>query len=405
MHILIISQYFWPENFRINDIALGLREKGHEVSVLTSIPNYPAGKFYNGYSFFGKKNENWNGITIYRCKQFPRGQKNALLLILNYLSFVFFASWKVIWLPKKFDKIFMFQVSPVFQIIPAIIARKRFQIPLLIQIMDLWPETLAGTSQGKNKWLIKWVGKISDYLYKKGDLLLLPFRSSFEILAKRGIAPDNLTYLPNSTESFYQPALPAVHFEKLFSGDTNFLLAGNLGEAQGIEMILDAAKQLQSKYPGLRWIMVGEGRNRNSLISRSKDMGLENIFSFPGRFSPTDIPALVARADATLLTLKCEPIFAITVPNRLQSYMACGKPIIASIDGEASEIIADANCGLSAPAGDLQKFIAIVEIFLQSSGDQRKEWGNNGRGYFLQHFERNQILEHLNSILMQEFSR
>jgi glycosyltransferase involved in cell wall biosynthesis len=402
MHILIVSQYFWPENFRVNDIATGLREIGHEVSVLTSIPNYPEGKIYKGYSFFVKNKEYWNGITIYRCKQFPRGQKNTFLLLLNYFSFVLFASWKVRCLPKKFDKILMFQVSPVFQIIPAIIARKRFHIPLLIQIMDLWPETLASTSQGKNKWLIQWVGKISDYIYKKGDLLILPFHSSSQILAKRGISPNKLFYLPNSTESFYEPVQPSIQHEKLFSGDTHLLLAGNIGEAQGIEIILEAAKKLQLKYPGLRWIMVGEGRNRNSLINRSKEMGLENIFSFPGRFPPSDVPALIARADATLLTLRREPIFSITVPNRLQSYMACGKPILASIDGESASIIASAQCGLTAPAGDPNQFISIVEEFMLSSAEQRKNWGNNGRNYFLQHFERNQVLEQLNTLLLQE---
>jgi len=400
MHILIISQYFSPEPFRINDIALGLLEKGHEVSVLTGIPNYPEGKFYAGYSFFGTKVEVWNGITIYRSQQFPRGQNSSLMLILNYLSFAFFGSVKVYQLPKKIDRILVYQVSPVFLIIPAIFAKWRFKIPLLIQVMDLWPETLASTRQGKNPLLIKWVGRISDYLYSKADLLLLPFTSSIPILEKRGIPKNQLIYLPNSTDSFYLPVPSNPQFEHLFTGEIHFLLAGNLGESQGLELVVHAANYLKEKYPQLRWILVGDGRSKLQLENQVKEKNLEKIILFPGRFPSTVVPELIARADATLLTLKKEPIFSITVPNRLQSYMACGKPIIASINGEAAEIISEANAGLVAPAGELKQFIAIVENFIQSSKADKEKWGLNARTYFLQHFEREKVLQQLNTLLV-----
>jgi glycosyltransferase involved in cell wall biosynthesis len=401
MNILIVSQYFWPETFGINDIALGLKEKGHEVSVLTGIPNYPEGKFYPGYSFFNISREKWNGILIYRSRLFPRGKNNSIFLSLNYLSFALLGTSKVLRRRNRYDRIFVYQVSPVFLIIPAIFAKWRFKIPLLIQVMDLWPETLASTRQGKNPLLIKWVGRISDYLYSKADLLLLPFTSSIPILEKRGIPKNQLIYLPNSTDSFYLPVPSNPKFDHLFTGEIHFLLAGNLGESQGLELVVHAANYLREKYPQLRWILVGDGRSKLHLEKLVKEKNLEKLILFPGRFPSTVVPELIARADATLLTLKKEPIFSITVPNRLQSYMACGKPIIASIDGEAAEIITEANAGLVAPAGELKQFIAIAENFIQSSKADKEKWGLNARTYFLQHYEREKILEQLDAILLE----
>jgi glycosyltransferase involved in cell wall biosynthesis len=401
MHILVISQYFWPETFRINDIALGLKEKGNEVSVLTSIPNYPEGKFFSGYSFFNSSHEIWNGIAIHRAKQLPRGKNNSLLLSLNYFSFAFFATWKVIWMKNKYDRILVYQVSPVFAIIPALVAKWKFNIPLYVQIMDLWPETFASTRQGKKSFFLKWVGGISDYLYRKADHLLLPFKSSQPLLEKRGIPANKMSYLPNSVDSFYSPVSPDTQFDHLFTGETHLLLTGNLGEAQGIELIIEVADELRKKYPQLRWILIGDGRNRQELEQSVREKGLQAIVSFPGRYPATVIPYLIARADASLLTLKKEPIFAITVPNRLQSYMACGKPILASIDGEAAGIIASANCGLAAPAGDLQQFISMVNQFMSTGAEERAAWGINARNYYLDHFERDKILNQLNTLLLQ----
>ena len=402
MRILIVTQYFWPEIFRINDMALGLKERGHEVAVLTSIPNYPEGKFFQGYSFFGTSKEIWNGITIYRSSQFPRGNNNSILLSLNYFSFVIFATWKVLWLPKKFDRILVYQVSPIFQIIPALFAAWRFDKPLFVNVQDLWPETLASTRQGKNPLLLKGVSAISDYLYRKADFLLLPFKSSQPILEQRGVQPQQMAYLPNSIDDFYLPVSADPLYEYLFTGYTHILLTGNLGEAQGIDLIVEAAYRLKEKYPRLRWILVGEGRSRKELEQLVKDKGLTQVVSFPGRFPASVMPALIARADASLLTLKKEPIFAITVPNRLQSYMACGKPILASIDGEAAGIISDSNSGLVAPAGDLLEFISLVEKFMETTSEERVTWGDNARAYFLKHFERNKILDQLDELLLMK---
>jgi len=402
VHILIVSQYFWPETFRINDMAIGLKERGHEVTVLTSIPNYPEGQFFSGYSFLKNSDENWNGISIYRCKQLPRGKNNPLLLSLNYISFAFFASWRVFSLPKKIDRILVYQVSPVLQVFPALVAAHLLKCPVFVNVQDLWPETFASTQQGKKSFFRKWVGTISDYLYRKADYLLLPFKSSQPILEQRGITANKMSYLPNSVDSFYLPVSQDPQYENFFTGETHFLLTGNLGEAQGIELIIEAAHELKDLYPNLRWILVGGGRNRQELEQLVREKKLENIVSFPGRYPATVIPYLIARADASLLTLKKEPIFAITVPNRLQSYMACGKPILASIDGEAADIINESVSGLVAAAGDLQGFVELVKKFMNTSEEQKKQWGMNARSYFLSHFERNQVLDQLNDILQQE---
>jgi glycosyltransferase involved in cell wall biosynthesis len=401
MRILIVTQYFWPETFGINDTALGLKDKGHEVTVLTGIPNYPEGKFYPGYSFFKISSEKWNGIKIYRSRMFPRGQNNSILLSLNYLSFALFGTTKILRRRNRYDRILVYQVSPVFLIIPALFAKWRFRIPLIIQVMDLWPETFASTQQGKKLQQSKWVSWISDFLYKKGDRLLLPFKSSQYVLEKRGFSINKMSYLPNTVDSFYKPVLPDPQFDHLFTGEIHFLLAGNLGESQGLDLIILAAEYLKEKYPKLRWLLVGEGRSKHYLENMVKERGLTEFVLLAGRFPSIVIPFLIAKADATLLTLRKEPIFGITVPHRLQSYLACGKPILASIDGESAEIIASANCGLAAPAGDLQQFISVVEKFMSSGVEERAAWGINARNYYLHHFERDQILDQLNTLLQQ----
>jgi glycosyltransferase involved in cell wall biosynthesis len=401
MRILIVSQYFWPENFRINDIAVGLQEKGHQVTVLTGIPNYPEGKFYPGYSFFSKSKENWQGIDIIRARQLPRGNGHSFLLLLNYVSFVWFASLKACWLPKQFDKIFVFQLSPIFLAIPGIVAKKRLKIPLYHNVQDLWPESLASTNKGKHKWLLNWVGKISDYIYHQADFLWTPSRSFQNILIKRGLPENRMEYLPNSTESYYKPVEKEKQYAHLFTGQFHFVLAGNIGEAQGIEIILSAAANLKNKYPGLKWIIVGDGRMRSSLMEQVASLRLEDAVQFPGRFPATEIPALIAYADATLLTLKRDPLFAITVPSRLQTYMACGKPMLASIDGEAAEIIQEADCGLVSPANDEEAFIGIIEQFLQADSSKQTQWGINARNYYLSNFDRNYLLDKLHQKLSE----
>ena len=402
MQILIVTQYFWPESFRINDIAFGLKQKGHEITVLTGLPNYPEGIYFKGYSFLSNTKDEWKGISIIRSKLFPRGKNSAIQLAVNYIFFVFFACWQVIWLPKKFDKILVFQLSPVFSAIPALLAKYRFSIPVYLIVQDLWPESLASTAKGNHALIIKWVGRISDFIYKRADFLLLPFKSFLPILESRGIPLEKMGYLPNSADPFYLPSSPNPAFEHLFTGETHLLIAGNLGEAQGLDLVLSAALSLKHKYPGLRWLLVGEGRIREMLEKKSLDLGIQDVVLFPGRFPATDIPALVARADGSMLTLKKDPLFAITVPNRLQTYMACGKPVLASIDGEAAQIIQEADCGMVAPAGDVTKFIEMIDTFMQSDTLQRANWAKNARLYYLANFERDFLINSLHQKMSKE---
>jgi len=401
MRILIVSQYFWPENFRINDLAVGLKEKGHIVTVLTGLPNYPEGFFYPGYTLFNKQREIWQGIEIIRAREFPRGRNKSWRLALNYFSFVLSSSWKAVCLRKHFDKVLVFQQSPIFLTIPAIIVKKKFKIPLYIIVQDLWPESLLFTGKTKSKIILNLVSRFSDYIYHQANCLFLPsngFRSS---LLKRGIANSTMFFLPNSTESYYRPEEIDNKYAHLFSGKQHILLAGNIGEAQGLELIIEAAKNLYPLYPGLRWILVGDGRMRLKLMQTVIELGLSEVFLFPGRFDPIEVPKLIAWSDATLLTLKKDPLFTITVPSRLQTYMACGKPILASIDGEAAELIREADCGLVSPADDLEAFINLVRIFLGSSLEQKTEWGIKGRNYYLSNFERNYLLDRLHQKLSE----
>jgi glycosyltransferase involved in cell wall biosynthesis len=402
MRILIVSQYFWPENFRINDIAVGLQEKGHQVTVLTGLPNYPEGKFYPGYSFFNKSTENWQGIEIIRAREFPRGRNQSWRLALNYISFVFFAGWKAFWLKSRFDKVLVFQQSPIFLTIPAIIVKKRQRIPLYVIVQDLWPESLLFTGKTTNKLILQLVLKVSDYIYHQADCLLLPSNGFKDSLSKRGVDVSAMHYLPNSTESYYQPVEKDDKYAQWFTGKYHLLLAGNIGEAQGLHLIINAAKELHIQHPDLRWILLGDGRMRVELELLVKELGLENIIFFPGRVAATEVPKWIAWADATLLTLKKDPLFAVTIPSRLQTYMACGKPVLASIDGEAAQLIREADCGLATPAEDTTAFVQVVQQFLQTSVEKQMQWGRHGREYYLRNFERNYLIEKLHQQLSNE---
>lgn len=397
MRILVISQYFWPENFKINDLVLGLKERGHEVSVLTGLPNYPSGNFFEGYDS-NSSDEIWEGIKVYRSKLIPRGN-GGIKLFINYISFVVYGWLKVNQIKGSFDKIFVYEPSPITVGIPAIHASKKFKAPYYFWVQDLWPESLTAAGGFKNPLILNFFDKITRLIYKKSEKVLVQSEGFKEYILKQDVPEEKLIFYPNSTEAFYKEKPASPDYQKLLPEGFNIIFAGNLGKSQSLDTLISAAQIVKQKGLPINWVFLGEGRYRETFEKIVEEKGVkENVFLL-GSFPSTEMPNFFACADALIASLKNEKIFDLTIPAKIQSYMACGKPILVSMNGEGAKIVTKAKCGFSSSAENAEKLAENVEKLYHLSSEQRKEMGENGVRYFKDNFEREMLLDKLISIL------
>jgi glycosyltransferase involved in cell wall biosynthesis len=403
MRILIISQYFWPEEFRINDLALGLQARGHQVTVLTGIPNYPKGEFYPGYGYFRRTREEHDGIAIVRAPLIPRGNGGALRLALNYFSFAVSASFRALFtLPGKFDVIFVFEPSPITVGFPAVFFGRLRYIPVVLWVQDLWPESLSATGAVSSPRLLWGAEQMVRFIYRGCDKVLVQSRAFSASVERLGVAARDILYFPNTAEELYRPvevASDAPECEVLPDG-FNVVFAGNIGAAQDFPTILDAAERLKDR-PDIHWVIVGDGRLRNWVESEIRRRGLQKTVLLLGQRPMKEMPLFFALADALLVTLRRDPIFALTIPSKIQSYLACGRPIIAGLDGEGGRIVEEAGAGLACPAGDPVALADAVARLSAMSPDNRMQMGRRGLDYFERHFQRELLLDRLEGWLRE----
>lgn len=405
MRILIVTQYFWPETFRINDLCLGLKERGHEIVVLTGIPNYPKGKFYKGYNLFKNRIEYWNGIKIYRAILYPRRNGKGLNLALNYLSFPFFATFRILFIREKFDKIFVFQLSPVTSAIPAVFAKLIYKAPIYFWIQDLWPMSLVDGGNIKNKFIISFFTKLTKVLYDQSYKILVQSKGFIDYINKQGVNLDKICYFPNSAESFYQIlTIPNLYTEKFPKG-FNLIFAGNIGEAQNFKTLIETAAIIKNKGIQINWIIIGEGRMKMDIQRKIELLNLNDTFYFLGSYPADEMPLFFANANALIVSLKTSQIFSLTIPSKIQSYLACGKPIIGSLDGSGALIIEEALAGFTSPAGNSNLLAEAISKLYYSSLEEREQFGMNGRKYFEKEFEREILLDKLESILNENIAK
>lgn len=399
MRILIVTQYFWPENFKINDIALALKERGHEVLILTGKPNYPNGKFSKGYTFFNKRIEFWNGIIIYRSPIIPRGKGKGIQLFVNYISFSIFASIKLLFIKNKFDKIFVYEPSPITVGIPGIVAKYKFKAPLYFWVQDLWPESISAAGGINNKSVIAVLDWLTRFIYKHSKKVLVQSKAFIPYILNQNIEKDKLVYYPNSTENYFKELSTDQELLKTLPKGIKLMFAGNIGEAQSFDTLLKAASILKKELIDVKWIILGDGRMKGYVNQKIKELNLGDNFFLLGAFPSTEMPKYFSCADALIVSLKKDPIFALTIPSKIQSYLACGKPIITSLDGEGSKIIEDANAGFTCPSEDCEGLVANIKKFLTLSNEEQKTLGQNGRAYFNIEFEREILVDRLETIL------
>ena len=392
MKVLIVSQYFWPENFRINDLARGLVERGHEVTVLTGIPNYPEGKIFQGYGIFNRQ-ENFQGVKVIRVPLIPRGNGKSLLLIANYISFALTASilGPLLLRRCKFDLIFVCQLSPITVGFPALLLKKIKRIPILFWILDLWPESLSATGAIHSPGILKKVDKLVRFIYRGCDKIVVSSRGFIASVAGKLDSPKCIGYFPNWQEPEYCDV--STMSECLPKG-FRVVFAGNVGAAQDFETIMSAAEKLKV-YRDIQWVVLGDGRRLDWVKEQVELRDLSASFHLKGRYPSEAMPAFFAQADVMLVTLKRDPAFALTVPGKIQSYMACGRPIVAALDGEGSRLIAESGSGLSVPAEDSDALANAVLSMYRMSKEQRYAMGMRGKEYCEQNFERDMLIDRL----------
>lgn len=395
MRILIVSQYFWPESFRINDLVKTLTEKGIQVDVLTGKPNYPEGSIYSGYRLSGCQTGQWGGATVYRVPLIPRGPRGAVRLALNYLSFIFSGLLFGPWLLRRrdYDAVFVYGVSPIFQAIPALAIGWLKRSPVIIWVQDLWPESLKATGYVENPGVLAKIGWMVGLVYRRADLLLAQSRAFLPFINQ--LAPGKaVLYYPNSVDNTFG-APSAVTLPEIPELDQGFpvVFAGNIGAGQAVEVIVEAAFLLKN-YTDIRFVVIGQGSRRDWMLDQVELLGLTNLH-LPGRYAIETMPGLMQKAGALLVSLSDEPIFAATVPNKVQAYMASGRPILASLNGEGARLVDEARAGLACPAGDAKALTAAVLKLFQMTAAERAILGANGRRYFEDHFDHNMLTDQL----------
>lgn len=396
MRILIVSQYFWPETFRINDLVQELIIRGYEVDVLTAKPNYPQGKFYKGYSFFSNHNEVYFGAKIFRVPIIPRGTGSGVRLALNYLSFVFFGCLFVLFKSAKYDATITFAISPITQIFPALLHKYIKKSKAFLWLQDLWPESVSSASDIKNKFVLSALGKMVKYIYKKVDKIFIQSEYFKDNLSKYNSDPTKVFYLPNWSEDVFTTApSDELKYHSLFPKGFVVLFAGNIGESQDFESIINTAKILSQKKTNIKFVIVGDGRKRAWVEHEIVKNNLQNIVFLLGRHPVEEMPNFFTHADVMLLTLKDEPIFSLTIPSKIQSYMAFGKPIIGMLNGIGSDLIVESKCGSVCPAGDYEMLATNLYEIASLSETDLIELGNNARKYYWNNFAKETVVDNL----------
>ena len=398
--VLIVSQYFYPESFRINELAFELAKGEYQVDVLTAIPNYPQGNYFKGFGVFKKRKEVINNCTIYRCFHFPRFKNpTGFTLALNYLSFLLTATLRVlfqfVWL-KKYDAIIGFQLSPITQVIPGCLLGKLRGVKVLTWVQDIWPDSIIDSpSEKKRKLILPLLTPFSEYVYKNSDKLLISSPCMKELICRKKDYSSKIEWVPNWCDDFLKEnTIPSSLMPQGF----NIVMGGSINEGIGIDGIIKLIEEFEG-YPDINFVFIGGGSRKEYLERYVNEHHLNNTFIL-GLFPYEQMPSFYASADATLLSLAKSELkyLDITIPSRLQSYMSAGKPVFAMIGSGAQDIIEAAQCGFVASPGDYKKLASIIKNNYKNK-ELLKQYGKNARNYFLKQFTVQTGIKHFENLI------
>ena len=391
--ILVICQYYKPEPFRISDICEEMVRRGHEVQVVTGYPNYPEGVLYEGYGKGKHIDKVTEGVKIHRCYTVPR-QTGSVKRLMNYYSYAASSTAYVLSKEcvasdgKPFDVVFCNQLSPVMMADAAIAYKKKYKVPVVMYCLDLWPESLIAGGITRESMIYKFFHYVSKRIYRQMDKILITSRMFSDYLRDEfGIKKEKIEYLPQYAEGIFEQIPPRDE-----DGVFNFMFAGNIGAVQSVETVIRAAEMLIEEP--VKFHIVGGGTDLERLQGIAK--GLDNVI-FYGRRPLEEMPEFYAKADAMLVTLTADPVLSLTLPGKVQSYMAVGKPIIGAIDGETKFVVEDAECGFCGKADDVIELAENIKKFIQS--EDRVTMGQNARKYYVENFEEKLFMDKLESKL------
>ncbi len=394
MKILMVTQYFYPETFRVNTLCEELVKRGHDVTVLTGYPQYPQCKIYDGYGFNKPYEKDLFGARIERVKVRPRG-KTPLGLFMNCYTFVSSGKKWVKKCKERFDAVYVFEVSPVTVGLPAVAYKKKFGTPIFFNVQDLWPENVEVVLGVHNRLVIGTINRIVDKIYKASDKILCSSNSFVENIANRGVEREKLVFWPQFCK---EPALEGITKPTCYNdGYFNIVFTGNIGDAQGLDLLVDAAARL--KDTNVRWFIVGDGRARERLQGYVQDNGLADYVTFIGKVSEEEANRYIRYADCAYLSFMKNKVLDMTLPAKLQSYMACGAPIIVAAGGESASVVEEAGCGFVCEQ-DAEKLAEMIRNKVVQSGsfDAMRV---NARAYFDKHFKMDKVISELED-MMQE---
>lgn len=386
MNCLLITNHFYPESFRCNDVAFELVKRGHKVTVLTGIPDYPEGKFHKGYSLFKRRRENINGVKVIRVPIIPRGNGKALRMIINYISGIFSFNFYALYLSLfyKFDNIFIHDTSPAFICLPAVLIKKIRKTPIDLWILDMWPQSLVAGGINNRK-IYKTIDYMMDFVYRNSSIIHISSLGFRKLLSERNVPNEKIEYLPNwsddaitNGEDTQIPSLPEGFI---------IMFAGNIGEAQNMENVMKAALLLK-EHKKIHWVFLGDGRKKEWVDNFVKENNLEDTVHLLGRFPIKTMGCFFKKADAMLVSLTDNLVFNLTLPAKVQAYMSCSKPIVAMLNGEGKDIIEKAKCGWCAGSNDYEK---LANIIIEMSSLPKKELetiGKNGYDYYMNNFHK-----------------
>lgn len=395
MKILIVSQYFYPESFRVNALSKELVKRGYEVTVLTGYPQYPYGEIYEGFGFDLPYEKNWNGVNIERLKVVPRGH-NIFKMFLNCLTYVTEGNKWVKKCTDKYDLIYVFETSPVTVGLPAVTYKKKFSTPIFFNVQDLWPENVVEVLGIKNKLVIGVINRIVDKIYRNSDKILCSSNGFVKNISKRGVPEAKLVFWPQFCESpdFDRMVKPECYDDNYF----NIVFTGNIGYAQGLNLLVDVAENL--KDMPIRWYIVGDGRAKEKLIEIVNDKGLNPIVNFINRVSEHEANCYVKFADCAYFSFSDCNLFDLTIPAKLQTYLACGAPILGAVGGESAKIIKTAECGLIADK-TVESLSEQTLCMMNLSKEELNKFRLNAMSYFKNNFEMNKVIDDFENLISE----
>lgn len=400
--VLLVAQNFYPEFFKSNDIASDLVERGYKVDVLAGIPNYPEGVFYKGYGIFRRRVDNYNGAKVYRVYQIPRGRKpGALRLSLNYLSFAFCSTFWVLFFflfKHRYDAIIVHQTSPITQAWPALMLGRLRSIPIYTWVLDIWPDSVSAFMSKPRKCISAPLNWFTNRVYRRSKRILISSPGFRHLVNRDHNYDDKIVYYPNWCEDIL--AMESRDVPQLRDG-FRIMMAGNLSDATGLDGVVEVIKRT-SINPNIQWVFVGGGNREEWLRQRIDKEGLSKCCSVLGRFPFECMPSLYKQADVMFISLKPTTFQHLeqTIPARLQSYIAAGKPVVGMIGEGAANLIKEIDCGICVDAGAVEACAAKI-LQIAADPSQLQRWGNNARSYYLKHYTRARCIDRLIDITLK----